>query len=138
MNKDTQSAINEAYPLRWEADGIGGFGVKLVATTYTYENGKVRERKVFHTFSRETARTVDAEVRAAGGKLSRIVSALKPGAGVVTTRGHVHWVATEYGAVNLFGKSLRERAEALIGIAHPDVRGDLRRDYAETRHVVLG
>jgi len=51
------------------------------------------------------------------------VPALKPGAGVVTTRGHVHWVATEYGAVNLFGKSLRERAEALISIAHPESVG---------------
>jgi len=74
---------------------------------------------------------------AAGGAVSRIVAALKPGAGVVTTRGHVHWVATEYGAVNLFGRSLRERADALIGIAHPDVRGELRRAYAEVRHVVL-
>ncbi len=75
---------------------------------------------------------------AAGGRVSRIVSALKPGAGVVTTRGHVHWVVTEYGAVNLFGRSLRQRAEALIGIAHPDVRAELRREFAETRHVVLG
>jgi 4-hydroxybutyrate CoA-transferase len=74
---------------------------------------------------------------AAGGTVSRIVPALKPGAGVVTTRGHVHWVVTEHGAVNLFGRSLRERAELLIGIAHPDVRGDLRRAFAETRHVVL-
>jgi hypothetical protein len=41
-----------------------------VATTYTYENGKIRERKVFHTFSRETACALDAEVRAAGGKLA--------------------------------------------------------------------
>ena len=55
----------------------------------------------------------------------------------MTTRGHVHWVVTEYGAVNLFGRSLRERAELLIGIAHPDVRGDLRRAFAEIRHVVL-
>jgi acyl-CoA hydrolase len=46
-------------------------------------------------------------------------------------------VVTEYGAVNLFGLSLRQRAEALIGIAHPDVRNDLRREFAETRHVVL-
>lgn len=75
---------------------------------------------------------------AAGGRFSRIVSALKPGAGVVTTRGHVHWVVTEYGAVNLFGRSLRQRAEALIGIAHPDVRAELTREFAETRHVVLG
>ncbi len=74
---------------------------------------------------------------AAGGRASRIVSAVKPGAGVVTTRGHVHWIVTEYGAVNLFGLTLRQRAEALIRIAHPDVRGDLRREFAEVRHVVL-
>jgi len=75
---------------------------------------------------------------AAGGAVSRIVPAVKPGAGVVTTRGHVHWVATEYGAVNLFGLTLRQRAEALIRIAHPDARGDLVRAYRDTRHVDLG
>ena len=74
---------------------------------------------------------------AAKGTVSRIVPWLKPGAGVVTTRGHVHWVATEYGSVNLFGLNLRERAAALISIAHPDVRGELRRAYTETRHVDL-
>ena len=74
---------------------------------------------------------------AAGGAVSRIVPGLKGGAGVVTTRGHVHWVVTEYGAVNLFGASLRQRAEALIRIAHPDMRGELRRAFAETRHIVL-
>ena len=73
---------------------------------------------------------------AAGGKLSRITASLKPGAGVVTTRGHVHWVVTEYGARNLHGLTLRERAEALISIAHPDVRGELRRSVAATRHFV--
>ena len=71
---------------------------------------------------------------ASGGKLSRIVVALEPGAGVVTTRGHVHWVATEYGAVNLHGKTLRERGEALIAIAHPDFRAELARDLAGIRH----
>ena len=74
---------------------------------------------------------------AARGKVSRIVPTLAPGAGVVTTRGHVHWIVTEYGAVNLFGLSLRQRAEALISIAHPDFRAELRRAFAETRHVVL-
>ena len=74
---------------------------------------------------------------AAGGTASRIVSAIRPGAGVVTTRGHVHWVVTEYGAANLFGLTLRQRAEALIAIAHPDWRAELRRAFAETRHVVL-
>ncbi len=71
---------------------------------------------------------------AAGGKVSRLVVQLNAGAGVVTTRGHVHWVVTEYGAVYLHGKSLRERAEALISIAHPDFRSELRRDLAEVRH----
>jgi acyl-CoA hydrolase len=74
---------------------------------------------------------------AARGMLSRIVASLKPGAGVVTTRGHVHWIVTEFGAVDLFGKSLRQRAEALISIAHPDFRADLSRAYAQARHVAL-
>ena len=71
---------------------------------------------------------------AAGGKVSRIVMQLNAGAGVVTTRGHVHWVVTEHGAVNLHGKSLRERGDALISIAHPDFRAGLRRELAEIRH----
>jgi len=71
---------------------------------------------------------------AAGGRLSRIVLALKPGSGVVTTRGHVHWVVTEFGAVNLFGLSLRQRGEALISIAYPDFRAELTRELAATRH----
>jgi len=54
--------------------------------------------------------------------ISRIVPFLKEGAGVVTTRGHVHWVVTEYGMVDLFGKSLKQRARALLEIAHPDQR----------------
>jgi acyl-CoA hydrolase len=71
---------------------------------------------------------------AAGGTLSRIVLALKPGSGVVTTRGHVHWVVTEFGAVNLFGQPLRRRGEALISIAHPDFRAELTRELAAARH----
>ncbi len=50
---------------------------------------------------------------------SKIVPFLKEGAGVVTTRAHVHWVVTEYGAVNLYGKTLKERAKLMISIAHP-------------------
>ncbi len=71
---------------------------------------------------------------ASAGKISRLVVQLNAGAGVVTTRGHVHWVVTEYGAVNLHGKSLRERGEALISIAHPDFRAGLARDLAQVRH----
>lgn len=62
------------------------------------------------------------------GKVSRIVNRLKPGAGVVTSRGDVHWVVSEFGAVNLHGKNLRQRAELLISIAHPDFRESLERE----------
>jgi acyl-CoA hydrolase len=70
---------------------------------------------------------------AAGGKISRITLQLAAGAGVVTTRGHVHWVVTEYGAVNLHGLTLRERADALISIAHPDFQAELRQDLQRIR-----
>lgn len=63
--------------------------------------------------------------------IPRIVPHLKLGAGVVTTRGHMHWVVTEYGAVNLYGKNLRQRAQLLISIAHPDDRDMLERAVFE-------
>jgi acyl-CoA hydrolase len=62
---------------------------------------------------------------------SRIVPFLKEGAGVVTTRGHVHWVVTEYGAVNLYGKNLKQRAKALINIASPHHKESLDKAYHE-------
>jgi acyl-CoA hydrolase len=58
----------------------------------------------------------------ANGSISRIVPTLKPGAGVVTSRGDVHYVVTEYGAAYLHGKTMRERAMALIAVAHPKFR----------------
>jgi acetyl-CoA hydrolase len=63
---------------------------------------------------------------ARGGRVSRIVDALAEGSGVVTTRADVHYVVTEHGIAQLHGKSLRERAQALIAIAHPDFREELR------------
>lgn len=62
---------------------------------------------------------------------SRIVPQLKPGAGVVTTRAHVQYVVTEYGIINLFGKNMRQRAEALASIAHPDFREEIIRSAYE-------
>lgn len=59
--------------------------------------------------------------------ISKITPHLKQGAGVTTTRAHVHYVATEYGVVNLFGKNLKERAKELISIAHPDHREQLEK-----------
>lgn len=57
--------------------------------------------------------------------VSKIVATLKPGAGVTTTRAHVHYVVTEYGVAHLFGKTLKERAQALIAIAAPEMREEL-------------
>jgi acetyl-CoA hydrolase len=64
---------------------------------------------------------------AKGGTLSRLVDTLLPGSGVVTTRADVNYVVTEYGVASLWGRSLRERAQQLIAIAHPDFREDLER-----------
>lgn len=61
--------------------------------------------------------------------ISRIVPFLKEGAGVVTTRGHVHYVATEYGVVNLYGKNMEQRAKLLISIAHPSQQEGLEQAY---------
>ena len=71
----------------------------------------------------------------AGGGASRIVSSLREGAGVVTTRAHVRTVVTEWGVAELFGRSLRERAVALIGIDHPEARDRLLAE-AETHHLI--
>jgi acetyl-CoA hydrolase len=62
-----------------------------------------------------------------GTPASKIVPMLKQGAGVVTGRNHVHFVVTEYGVADLYGKSIRQRVKALIGIAHPDFRLDLEK-----------
>jgi acetyl-CoA hydrolase len=62
---------------------------------------------------------------AQNGTVSRIVAELRPGAGVVTTRGDVHHVITEYGIADLHGRTLRDRAKALISIAHPRFRDEL-------------
>jgi len=66
---------------------------------------------------------------------SRIVAQLKPGAGVTTTRNDVHYVVTEYGIADLYGKTIRQRARALIDIAHPDFREALERAAHELRYL---
>lgn len=72
---------------------------------------------------------------ACDGKVSRIVSQLSPGAGVVTTRGDVHYVVTEYGVAYLHGKSVQERVIALITIAHPDFREQLLKEAIELKYI---
>jgi 4-hydroxybutyrate CoA-transferase len=68
-------------------------------------------------------------------QFSRIVSTLKKGAGVVTTRNHVRYIVTEYGIADLYGKTIRERANALIQIAHPDFRDELRYQARELHYI---
>lgn len=66
---------------------------------------------------------------------SRIVSMLKPGAGVVTSRNHVRYIVTEYGVADLYGKTIRQRARSLINIAHPEFRDQLTREAKELHYI---
>lgn len=75
---------------------------------------------------------------AKNGTVSRIVPAFESGAGVVTSRGDVHYIATEYGIVDLWGKNIRQRALALIELAHPDHRADLLAAAKQRKYVFLG
>jgi acetyl-CoA hydrolase len=70
-----------------------------------------------------------------GTRLSKIVGMLKQGAGVVTTRNHVHYVVTEHGVAHLYGKTIRHRARALIDIAHPEFREQLEREANELSYL---
>jgi acetyl-CoA hydrolase len=70
-----------------------------------------------------------------GENISKIVAMLKPGAGVVTTRNHVHYVVTEYGVAYLYAKTLRQRARALIDIAAPEFRAELEQKAIELRYL---
>jgi acyl-CoA hydrolase/N-acetylglutamate synthase-like GNAT family acetyltransferase len=92
-------------------------------------------------FNRGAARSIGGkpiiamESTARDGTISRIVTRLAPGAGVVTTRGEVHYVVTEYGVAYLHGKSVQERAMALISIAHPRFRDQLFREAIEAHYL---
>ncbi|MBI4665006.1 MAG: GNAT family N-acetyltransferase [Nitrospinae bacterium] len=92
-------------------------------------------------FNRGAARSPGGKViialpsTAKGGSISRIVSRLSPGAGVVTTRGGVHYVVTEHGVAYLHGKNIHERAMALISVAHPDHRERLLKEAIELKYV---
>ncbi len=72
---------------------------------------------------------------ASGGTISRIVPTLKPGAGVVTTRNDVHYVVTEYGIADLYGKNIRQRVQALISIAHPAFRDQLTAEARKLNYI---
>jgi acetyl-CoA hydrolase len=70
-----------------------------------------------------------------GTVLSRIVTTLKPGAGVTTSRNHIQYVVTEYGVASLYGKSIRQRTHQLIAVAHPDFRKDLEKQATELHYI---
>jgi 4-hydroxybutyrate CoA-transferase len=72
---------------------------------------------------------------AKGGQISRIVPMLKEGAGVVTTRNHVRYIVTEHGVADLYGKTIRQRAQALINIAAPEFRDELKRAAKELHYI---
>ena len=79
----------------------------------------------------EGGKAIIAMPSATAKGISKIVPFLKEGAGVTTTRAHVHYIATENGVVNLYGKSLKQRAKALISIAHPDHQESLEKAMYE-------
>ena len=74
--------------------------------------------------------------------ISKIAPVLTAGAGIVTTRAHMHWFVTEFGAVDLYGKTLQERARLLISVAHPSAQEELDRAaferFGEHHHYVKG
>jgi acyl-CoA hydrolase/ribosomal protein S18 acetylase RimI-like enzyme len=86
--------------------------------------------------SRDGKAIIALRSTARDGKVSRIRPAFGEGAGIVTSRGDVRYVVTEFGIAELWGKTIRERARALIAIAHPDFRGELT-DQAKARHYVF-
>ena len=92
-------------------------------------------------FNRGAARSHDGKAiialpsTAKNGTISRIVTRLSPGTGVVTTRGDVHYVVTEYGVAYLHGKSVQDRAIALISIAHPKFRPQLVKEAVEAKYL---
>jgi acetyl-CoA hydrolase len=78
---------------------------------------------------------VPATATIGGQVVSRIVPALKPGAGVVTTRNHVHYVVTEHGVADLYAKTIRQRARALIDVAAPEFRAELEQKAIELKYL---
>jgi len=92
-------------------------------------------------FNRGAARARDGKAiialpsTAKGGSVSRIVPKLSDGAGVVTTRGDVHYVVTEYGTAYLHGKTIRERVLALAEITHPDFRNEILKEAKKRKYI---
>ncbi len=104
------------------SDSVGGRFVSGFGGQLDFMRGAAR--------SRHGRPVIAISSTARNGKISRITPRLKLGAGVVTTRADVHYVVTEFGVAYLHGKNVRQRAEALIQIAHPDFRDELTRELS--------
>ncbi|MFL5735229.1 MAG: acetyl-CoA hydrolase/transferase family protein, partial [Chloroflexia bacterium] len=119
---DNMVAINSALQIDLTgqvcADSIGGKFYSGVGGQADFMRGAAR--------SRGGKPIIALPSTAKSGTLSRIVPMLDHGSGVTTTRNDIHYVVTEYGIANLYGKTARRRAEALIEISHPDFRADLQ------------
>ena len=145
----------ELHPIDYTNDPfIIAQNEKMVAINAAIEvdlTGQVCADSIGHSFYSGVGGQVDfirGTARSKGGKpiitlpstargdtISRIVVALKPGAGVVTSRNDVHYIVTEYGVAYLHGKTIRQRVQALIGIAHPKFRDELTARAKELRYL---
>jgi acyl-CoA hydrolase len=118
---DQMVAINSALAVdltgQVAADSIGGRFFSGIGGQVDFIRGAAR--------SRGGRPIIALPSSAKGGKVSRICAVLEEGAGVVTSRGDIRYVVTEYGVADLWGKNIRQRSMALIDIAHPDFRGEL-------------
>ena len=130
--QDRMIAVNAALAVdltgQVAADTLGGRFYSGIGGQVDFIRGAAR--------SREGKAILALRSTAKGGAVSRIMPVLDAGAGIVTSRGDVRYVVTEFGVADLWGRSVRERAQALIAIAHPDHRSALL-DAARARHYVL-
>ena len=116
------TAINSAL----QVDITGQVCADSIGTTfYSGVGGQIDF--IYGASLSERGKAIIAMPSATNKGVSKIAPVLTLGAGVVTTRNHIHWLVTEYGAVNLYGKSLQERAKLIISIAHPDHKEALER-----------
>jgi acyl-CoA hydrolase len=129
---DRMVSINSALAVdltgQVAADGIDGRFYSGIGGQVDFIRGASR--------SRDGKAIIALRSTARGGAVSRICTTLGDGAGVVTSRGDVRYVVTEHGVADLWGRSVRERAEALIAVADPRFRGELRSAAVERRYVL--